>query len=331
MGNPLLDISADVPMALLEKYGVSLNNAILAEEKHLALYDELVANYEVKYIAGGATQNSIRVAQWMLKTPGCTAFMGAVGADSFGETLEKCSTEDGVLVHYMKNAEVATGTCAVLINGAERSLIANLAAANTFSPTHLESDTAKNLIERARVFYMAGFFLTVSVDSILSTARHIADNNKVLAMNLSAPFIVQFFGEQLSACMPFCDFVFANESEAAQYGEAKGFGSDIATIALKTAAQPKASGTRPRVVVFTQGSDSTLVACEGRVTTYPVDPLAKELLVDTNGAGDAFVGGFLSRLVVGAPMAECVRAGHWAAREIIQRSGCSFPADCEFV
>lgn len=33
MENPLLDISADVPAEFLMKYGVTLNNAILAEEK----------------------------------------------------------------------------------------------------------------------------------------------------------------------------------------------------------------------------------------------------------------------------------------------------------
>lgn len=31
--------------------------------------------------------------------------------------------------------------------------------------------------------------------------------------------------------------------------------------------------------------------------------------MDTNGAGDAFVGGFLSQLVCGKAVSECVRAG----------------------
>lgn len=35
MCNPLLDISADVPMDLLEKYNVKLNNAILGESYRL--------------------------------------------------------------------------------------------------------------------------------------------------------------------------------------------------------------------------------------------------------------------------------------------------------
>ena len=78
MGNPLLDISAEVPESLLTEYGIKLNNAILAEPSHLPLYSQLVKDYKVEYIAGGATQNAIRVAQWM-SAPGSTAFMGAIG------------------------------------------------------------------------------------------------------------------------------------------------------------------------------------------------------------------------------------------------------------
>ena len=73
MGNPLLDISAVVDEAFLAKYDVKPNNAILAEDKHLPMYDELSSKDNVEYIAGGATQNSIRVAQWMLQTPGATS------------------------------------------------------------------------------------------------------------------------------------------------------------------------------------------------------------------------------------------------------------------
>lgn len=330
MCNPLLDISAEVPMELLEKYDVKLNNAILAEEKHIPLYQELVDSYPVQYIAGGATQNSIRVAQWMLKAPGATSYFGAVGADGYGQTLERCAMEDGVRVIYQKNTEVPTGTCAVLVHGGERSLIANLAAANTFTSAHLETAEAKEAVEQAKIVYISGFFLTVSVDSILTVAKKSIEDNKIFAINLSAPFLIQFFGDQMASVMPYADFVFGNESEAAAYGEAKGYGSDLATIALKLAAQPKASGTRPRIVVFTQGSSATIVAQGGVVTTFAVDPLPREALVDTNGAGDAFVGGFLSQLVQNKPMSECVRAGHFAARVIIQRSGCTFPKECDF-
>ena len=42
MGNPLLDISANIGQDVLDKYGVEMNSAILAEERHQPLFKELV-------------------------------------------------------------------------------------------------------------------------------------------------------------------------------------------------------------------------------------------------------------------------------------------------
>merc|ERR1719387_1559669 len=114
---------------------------------------------------------------------------------------------------------------------------------------------------------------------MLDMGKYLNESGKTFCMNLSAPFIIQV--------PPF---------KAATYGEVSGWGTDVGEIALKIAAMPKACGSRPRVVVFTQGSDATLVACGGTITKYPVPALSKDLLVDTNGAGDAFVGGFLAKL-----------------------------------
>jgi hypothetical protein len=39
------------------------NDAILAEEKHMGLYEDLLQNHDAKLIAGGAAQNTARGAQ----------------------------------------------------------------------------------------------------------------------------------------------------------------------------------------------------------------------------------------------------------------------------
>jgi adenosine kinase len=86
----------------------------------------------------------------------------------------------------------------------------------------------------------------------------------------------------------------------------------------------------PRTCVITQGSDPTIVASNGTVTEYPVELIAEEDIVDTNGAGDAFVGGFLSQLVQGGTIEDAVEAGHWAARYIIQTSSTTLNGPCEY-
>jgi adenosine kinase len=331
MGNPLLDISAVVDDAFLTKYDVKLNNAILAEEKHLPMYDELSSKGNVEYIAGGATQNSIRVAQWMLQIPGATSYMGCIGKDKFGEEMKKNAQAAGVTAHYYEDEAAPTGTCAVCVVGGERSLIANLSAANCYKSEHLKKPENWALVEKAKYIYIAGFFLTVSPDSIQLVAEHAAANNKVFLMNLSAPFICEFFRDAQEKVLPYVDYIFGNETEARIFSKVRGWETEnVEEIALKISQLPVASGKQKRIAVITQGADPVVVAQDGKVTTFPVILLPKEKLVDTNGAGDAFVGGFLSQLVQGKSIDDCVKAGCYAANVIIQRSGCTYPEKPDF-
>ncbi|XP_051114015.1 adenosine kinase 2-like [Andrographis paniculata] len=325
MGNPLLDISATVDPEFLSKYGLKSNDAILAEEKHLPMYEEMISKGNVEYSAGGATQNSIRVAQWMLQIPGATAYIGSIGKDKYGEEMKKNATAAGVKVHYHED-EKPTGTCAVCLVGDERSLVANLSAANCYKIDHLKKPENWALVEKAKYIYSAGFFLTVSPESVLLVAEHAAAKNKIFATNLSAPFICEFFKDVQDKVIPYADYVFGNETEARTFSKVHGWETDnVEEIALKISQLPKASESRKRITVITQGADPVVVAEDGKVRLLPIIPLPKEKIIDTNGAGDAFVGGFLSQMVLGKAIDECVRAGCYAANVIIQRSGCTYP------
>lgn len=59
-------------------------------------------------------------------------------------------------------------------------------------------------------------------------------------------------------------------------------------------------------------------------------PIAEEEIVDTNGAGDAFVGGFLGMFIQKKPVEDCVRCGIWAASHIIRHSGCTFDPKVQY-
>lgn len=126
-----------------------------------------------------------------------------------------------------------------------RSLVANLAAANCYKrDKHLDLEENWKLVEKAKVYYIAvsnswlcpiccpheciykrshrswsvvsvcfqGFFLTVSVESILKVAKHASETNKLFCLNLSAPFISQFFKDNLMMVMPYVDVLFGNET-----------------------------------------------------------------------------------------------------------------------
>jgi len=329
MGNPLLDISATVKPELLAKHNLKSNDAILTESEDI--FNDIVRDYSVDYIAGGATQNSIRVAQWVLGTKNASAYFGCVGKDKYAATLEDKAKEAGVNVRYQVSSEHPTGRCAVLITGQDRSLVTKLDAANHYTAKHLDDAANWKVVEAAQAVYSAGFFLTVSVESMIKVGKFCAANNRTYCLNLSAPFLIQFFKDQMMSVMPYADIVFGNETEAATYAEAFNLGTtDVKKIALAIAALPKENGGRARTVVITQGSDPVICVENGKVYDFAAERLRAERIVDTNGAGDAFVGGFLAQYVQGRPLPTAVRCGIWAATHIIQRSGCTLPEVMDF-
>jgi adenosine kinase len=65
--------------------------------------------------------------------------------------------------------------------------------------------------------------------------------------------------------------------------------------------------------VITCGSEATVVASSAPgsvVRVYPVEKLDAECIVDTNGAGDCFAGGFVGALVRGKSLDDAVKVGH---------------------
>lgn len=330
LGNPLLDLQADVSLEYLEKYDLKANDAILVEEKHMPIYGELLERDDLVLVAGGAAQNTARGAQYILPKDSVVYF-GSVGNDVYAEKLNQANAQYGLKTQYQVQTEYATGKCAALINGANRSLATDLAAANHFTPDHLKKEENWKLVEGATHYYIGGFHLTVSPDAIELLGKHAAENNKPFLLNFSAPFIPQFFKAALDQVLPYVDIIVANESEAESYAESYGLNvdkKDVVAIAKEIAKLPKKSSA-PRTVVFTQGTEPTVTVTATAdgfdVKEYPVHKLDAGKVVDTNGAGDAFAAGLVAALVEGKTLEQAVDVGQWAAALSIQQVGPSFP------
>jgi len=154
-----------------------------------------------------------------------------------------------------------------------------------------------------------------------------AEKNKIFAINLSAPFIPQFFKDDVDKAIPYCDYIICNETEAEAYAESHSISTrDRRELAKSLANLPKENKHRKRVAIVTQGTDPTLIAVEGQndVTEMPVHSIDADQINDTNGAGDAFAGGFMAGLVLGKELATCVNMGQWLARLSIQELGPSY-------
>jgi adenosine kinase len=344
--NPLLDISVNCDEELLNKYKLQANDAILAGAEHMPLYDDIKAYPDVFYSAGGATQNAMRTAQWMIggnSTDSKVTYMGCVGNDDNMQKMKQSVEKDaGVHAAYLIDPTHPTGTCGVLVSshGKNRSLVANLGAANHFKLSHLEANR-EEILDKAKVIYSSGFFITAATDSVDYLSKYVATSGTkpIFAFNLAAPFIceVELFRNVLMRTITYVDYLFGSDLEALVLAKALGW-NDIAenvpAIALRLANLEKSgvSSERKRVVIMTQGGKETAVAVQGESSTklFPIISIKEGEIVDSNGCGDAYAGAFVAGISLGKSIEECCKAGAYAAHEVIRRSGCTLPDKANF-
>jgi adenosine kinase len=258
----------------------------------------------------------------MIGKDNATMYIGCVGKDEYGSRLRKCMEGDKVAAEYYEIDSKPTGTCAVLLVDKERSMVANLSAANEYSIDHLNNSNVSSKWQSAQNYFVEGYFFTVATPSILQVAKHASSANKAFALSLSAPFICQFFTEQLMSVMPYIDILFGNESEAEAIAQKLGFKeSTPSAAAAGLSLLEKANTKRERIVIITCGADAVVVARNGKVDLYDVPKMDSKTIVDTNGAGDAFAGGFMSQFVQGADISYAVTCGNYSAQEILKVSG----------
>jgi len=127
------------------------------------------------------------------------------------------------------------------------------------------------------------------------------------------------------------DYLVANEKEGEALLKQLGIEDKDEEIALKKLSElPKVNNNRSRVIIMTHGPDPVRIYHEGKLKIFPVPVVTKEVIVDTNGAGDAFFGGFLAGLMLNKSLEECVSAAIFAAHHILKVSGTQYFTNCNF-
>ncbi|ORY42368.1 Ribokinase-like protein [Rhizoclosmatium globosum] len=323
LGQPLLDISVSVSNEELSQFGLKANDMVLASDCHAALFSAVETREDAWFLAGGSAQNSARGAQWLLPADS-VAFVGCVGNDAAKETLERVAAKDGLTADFLVHQTLPTGKCAVLITGNNRSMVTDLQASQQLDLHKLK--TRWERVENARIFYCTAYLLKDSFDAVLAVAQHATNNNKTFCFNLAAPWIPSVFPNELEQAIYYADYLFGNESEARAYAEAnKLSATSIDGIALHMSTLPKSptSFLKSRIVVITQGPDPIIIATNGQLLTHPVPKVSD--IVDTNGAGDAFCGGFLAGLVEQRDLNECLEKAVFVANTVLKQQGASYP------
>jgi ribokinase len=233
---------------------------------------ETVTGADLVRAPGGKSSNQAVAAARL----GASATMvGRVGRDAFGRELSRSLREAGVATRWVRGCERPTGTALIFVDERGDNVIAVSPGANKeLRP----DDVPPHVIESADVVAAT---LEVALPSIEEAFRRARTAGVRTILN-AAPAHGSSRG--LQSLLERCDVVICNETELASL---LGTSVDAASDA-RTARQLRAFPEQ--VVVVTLGAGGALAVVGEEV---PRQPAFAVPVVDTVGAGDAFVGGYV--------------------------------------
>ncbi len=216
-----------------------------------------------------------------------TAFIGAVGTDAFADEARRFYRAERIAAHFAAKPRHPTGTAAILINARGENEIAVALGANAVLA---RSDIDPALLQQARV-------LVTQLEANLSTAGHVlrlARRAGATTILNPAPMRAEFD----LALLRSVEVLIPNESEFVALLARRGLADlSVAELARVSHSELHALCRRlgPPVVVVTLGARGCFVSQANGGT--PIAGHRGIRVVDTSGAGDAFVGAFAAGLV----------------------------------
>jgi ribokinase len=232
-------------------------------------------------------------------------FVSKIGRDAFGDIALATWKSEGIAAQVVRSDSEATGAAFIYVNDqtGENAIIVYPGAGGALTPADV--DAAAGAIRGARVF-------VTQLEQPAATARH------ALAMAKAAGVATVFNPAPAApvedAVYPLCDFVVPNETEAAALTGQRLESLDDARRA-GDALLAKGAGT----ALITLGEKGALFHARGRSDLVPAVKAGP--VVETTGAGDAFVGGFAAALARGSDPLAATRFGCAVAGISVTRAG----------
>jgi len=235
-------------------------------------------------------------------------FLSKVGDDAFGQLARTTWAAAGVDASLVKNASVATGAAAILIDAVKGENAIVVVPGACFTLTPAEVDETGDAIRSASVFLTQ---LELALDTV-ERGLQLAHDAGVPTILNPAPAPEKPLPD---AFLALSDYFIPNETEAALLT-----GLPVETVEQAEVAAAALQARGARNVILTLGVRGALVVTEDGVATV-VPSFSVGPVVETTGAGDAFCGGFATALAEGQSLLEAVRFGCATAGISVTRKG----------
>lgn len=307
-----------------------------------ATYFSIFRYKSFKISLGGSGLNSSRILVNLGEVD--LQFFGAIGKDKNGKLVRDLVESSGVETWYefrhnflhddsffifsLEELKIRTGTVICLCQNSDRSLVANIGAALKLEKSFVKQQL-DNFTTSPSFYYIEGFFIPDKMDIVnMLYDRFSHSPNTLLVTNLNAPYIVKHFQKEITFIVNKADVIFGNRDEFEELASINGF-KNLNDLLEDLFSSYCTKSLRQKVIVITDG-ENDVVYYKGDANgiesgSVNVPQVNKEDIVDTTGAGDSFVAGFLYELIKGKEIRECIEFGIMISSQVIRTIGCNLP------
>ncbi|MFP4056399.1 MAG: carbohydrate kinase family protein [Candidatus Brocadiia bacterium] len=258
------------------------------------------------HIGGCAANTAIAMAKLGLRT--CA--VGKVGDDVFGRFVVQTLRDAGIdPAGVVVEAEASTAFTFVIVGSDGQRRFLHTMGANA---TLCEDDVDMDLVCRAKVLHVAGTMVMPTFDG--EQTAHVLEQAQAAGVTTCMDLVfndrIEDYMPVVGPCLPHLDMFLPSIEEAERVAGT----SDPPSIARRL--RREGLGT----VVIKLAEEGAYVSGDGEeevVPAYQVDA------VDTSGAGDCWVAGFLAGRLRGWSLVRSARFGHAVAAHCIQAFGCT--------
>jgi sugar/nucleoside kinase (ribokinase family) len=253
----------------------------------------------------GGNGSNTSYALGMLGVP--VRLLGMVGQDPFGERALGILKRGGVDLSWVGRSQAPTTTTVCPVNAAgDRLFLHCVGSSSEVFPEPIEFTSA--MLAGMSHFHLANLFALPRMRRRAPESLH---NARAAGLTTSLDTGWDARGrwlEDIEGCLPHLDLLFLNQDEARM---------------LSGSADPDQAARRMQAlgagdVVIKLGADGCAVFtadCVTRFAAFPVD------VVDTTGAGDCFVAGFLTALSEGGSYPDAARFANAVGALSVQKLG----------
>jgi adenosine kinase len=242
-----------------------------------------------------------------------SAFLGAIGEDRYGNKLYESLLNAQVHPVIEKHETSQTSRCAVGVHLKERCLLTHIVPATVLTETFVKNNLDKILSFDFLV--IEGYYILAqnSMTIINMLVKEFKSRGKKVVVSYSSTFVAEKFSDVLRDLSNKSDLIFCNMEEAVKFTNLPS-SADIEDIAIEIHKKldPHTEG---RLLAITNGKNPVCISSydyEANSIDYILKSspefVHNDEIVDTNGCGDAFLGGFLAYYAAGKSLEKCAKA-----------------------